>query len=349
MSISDVIGEEIYEACRKFFAWCFPGSSGINNEMMDGLVRALYRNHGKEAVQHGWPEMPPELLAPTKDEIDHKKAIDGAPTYPLYRAQATHHRVRSMTNPALHQQSDVPFGSEFGEILPVVRVPLPNDFFDAPGPVRQTKIGVVDLKNDHILGSLEAIKNHDFGTKLPFVPGHVELITPARTGPLNWRFGAIAAYLCYRHKDDPTPSFYILEAGMATGEAKEVYLGQSMDEPIKHHRSGYHPTAYSGPDNTYSGQIQVLGNEPTRLWIQATPPGKQDYYIQVTVLYTVTPIVENDPLLLLLHAAMRIALVGEKMKVPSGVPVPGALALLAHTLHWMIDPAYGSSGSTASH
>src|SRR6185436_8601788 len=114
------------------------------------------------------------------------------------------------------------------------------------------------LSSDHLVGSVDLVAQK-FKEQLGYYPGKVDLVTPARTGITRARFGAIAMYLGYKNATDPGPSFFIFEAGMATGEAKMLYLGKTLDTEILQ-RSGYDPTAYSSHNNFYRGGVTVKGH-----------------------------------------------------------------------------------------
>ena len=112
----------------------------------------------------------------------------------------------------------------------------------------------------------------------------MDLITPARA--LHTRFGAIAVYLGYRNKADRGPTFYLLEAGTATGDAKMIYFSPDM-KPIGSVTSGYLPTPFVTMRNTYSGGV-AMGVAPDedepkeRLVVSSYAEGAKEPYITVT-------------------------------------------------------------------
>src|SRR4029077_8046228 len=108
---------------------------------------------------------------------------------------------------------------------------------------------------DHLLGSVDLVAGKYGGADyLGYRPPRIDLITPARAA--NTRFGAIAVYLGYRNKADRGPSFYLLEAGTATGDAKMIYFSPSM-KPITSVTSYYLPTPFVTMRNTYSGGLTM--------------------------------------------------------------------------------------------
>ncbi|MEZ4297131.1 MAG: hypothetical protein R3B70_19350 [Polyangiaceae bacterium] len=336
-----LLGGELYEQFRALIAWAFPGSPPPDDPTVDGAVRAFYRKHSSAATAKGLPEVPAEALAPTDEEVQEAAALRDTASYPLYIGNATHHRARSMTNSNLGSNSNVPFQSEFVGHLPLVRVPLPASFPVGQNPSVRTAIGQVYFSSDHLVGSVELV-NQKFAASVGFPAARVDLITPARTGITRSRFGAIAAYLGYAGAGDFEPSFYILEAGMATGQPMVLYLGKTMDTIIVQ-RSGYVPTPYSSASNFYRGWLTVTDNEPVEMVVQPFPPEEQKY-AQISVQYQRVNGTSNDPFELLIEAAMRVALIGQTMGVPSGVPLQEVMAGLAKTLPWVTLPEYGGSG-----
>ncbi len=186
-----------------------------------------------------------------------------------------------------------PLESEFVMDLPMVRVTLPEGLA-AEHPVIQTEIGDVDLSRDHLLGSIDMIAEKYADAKhLGYRPARVDLITPARSA--HGRFGAIAVYLGYKNKTDRGPSFYLLEAGTATGDAKMIYYSPTM-APIPRVTSYYLPTPFVTMSNTYSGGITMQPapneDEPDTLLVESRVPGAKDPYITVTVKYKRSPTME---------------------------------------------------------
>jgi hypothetical protein len=341
-SVKETIGSSNYEQVRTLLQKCFPGTPSVDDATVDGFTRALYKKQPAAALKAGFPPPQAALAAP---EEAARASGSGTPAYPLYVAQATHHRVRSMTSATLGSNSNVPFESEFVGYLPMVRVPLPAVLPPGDNFGFTTQIGQVYLSSDHLVGSVQLVAQK-YADQLGYTPGRVDLITPARTGVTRSRFGAIAAYLGYKNYGDTQPSFYLLEAGMATGQAMMLYFGRTMSSMIEQ-RSGYVPTAYSSDQNFYKGHLVVQNNEPISLTVQAIPPQSQAY-IQVSVAYQPITSIDNDPFTLLLDAAARVALVGNRMGAPSGIPLGDVLAdYAANELPWVVQPNYGGPGTVS--
>ena len=339
-SVKDTIGSDNYEQIRSLLQKSFPGTPGVDDPTVDGFTRALYEKQPAAALKAGFPAATAALKATHEESF---RMAAGTPSYPLYIGLATHHRVRSMTSTNLGSNSNVPFQSEFVGHLPVVRVPLPLTVPPGVNLNIATQIGTVYLSSDHLVGSVQLVAQK-YADQLGYTPERVDLVTPARTGITHSRFGAIAAYLGYRNAADTQPSFYLLEAGMATGQAMMLYFGKTMSSMIEQ-RSGYVPTAYSSATNFYAGNLVVENDQPVSMTVQAIPPGSQ-FYIRVSVAYQPTTSTTNDPFGLLLEAAARVALVGKNMGAPSGIPLGDILAdYAASHLAWVAQPGYGGPGT----
>lgn len=261
----------------------------------------------------------------------------------LYLGDATHHRMKSA--PPASQ----PLQSEFTLSLPMVRVTLPEKL-DKDNSVIATEIGDVDLTRDHLLGSVDLVSGKYGGAGyLGYRPARVDLITPARLA--HTRFGAIAVYLGYRQKTDRGPSFYLLEAGTATGDAKMIYFSPDM-KPIPSVTSYYLPTPFVTMSNTYSGGVTMLPapneDEPEQLVIHSRAPGEKDPYITVTLKYRRAPTMEVPvPAEITADAAARVALIAKTMGISSAIELQPVLAELAKTLHWKQYPHYVTPAASA--
>jgi hypothetical protein len=257
-------------AIRVALTRAFPSST-----VTDDLVAKV--SDFLKAFPKGPPGSPPR--APAMDRAPLARPVR-ARDHSLYLGNATHHRVRSAP-PASR-----PMQSEFMLALPMVRVSLP-DTLTAENATIDTEIGDVDLRNDHLLGSIALIDSKYGGAAyLGARPERVDLITPARAA--HGRFGAIAVYLGYRHKTDRGPWFYLLEAGTATGDAKMIYFSPDM-KPITSVTSYYLPTPFVTMRNTYSGGVTMAPppneDEPLKLLVESRSPGEKDPYITVSVEY----------------------------------------------------------------
>jgi hypothetical protein len=279
---------------------------------------------------------PAEAPKPVKDD----KAPITRPVHEkehaLYLGDATHHRVRSM--PAESR----PLQSEFTMSLPMVRVTLP-EALDADHTTISTEIGDVDLSRDHLLGSIDLVAGKYGGAQyLGYRPARVDLITPARA--LHTRFGAIAVYLGYRNKTDRGPSFYLLEAGTATGDAKMIYYSPDM-KLIPSVTSGYLPTPFVTMQNSYSGGITMRPppdeDEPDVLVVHSHVKGEREPYITVTVKYRRPKSFDLPvPAELTANAGTRVAVIAQTMGLPKAEDLEKVLAEIGKHRAWQQFPHY---------
>lgn len=330
MTIDDKPGSERYEQIRATIKSAFPGPGNeVSDKIVDAFIREVRRRAlpGTESLELPTPAPPVEELPST------------VTAYPLYVAQAAHDRTLAM-------DSTKPFNSAFVGHLPTVRVPLPLALSYTNTSVA-TAIGTVNFARDHLAGSVELV-GRLYGAELGYTPARVDLITPARK--LGVRFAAIAIYLGYRNDGDTSPSFYILEAGLATGQAAMLYLGKTMDTTIVQ-PSGYLPTPFASPDNTYTGTLLVENDQPVQLVVQSNAPGLP-HYIQVTINYTsVSTSPDILPAALTVDAIARVAAIGQAMNVPTGMPkvFEDVMAEIARLfLPWVEKPGSPTKSSVAA-
>jgi hypothetical protein len=322
MNVRETIGDESYERVRTIIQKSFPDAPSVPDEMVDEFVKSMWRDYSPEHAALGIP--PPS--GPFSFDEEPPSGPAGA-NFPLYIGHAKHTRWLKMG-------TDTPMRSEFIGHLPMVRVSLPPSIPNGREEVIRTQIGEVLLSADHLVGSLEMVADK-FSDKahLGYVPERVDLITPARLK--GSRFGAIALYLGYRGLRDKAPSFYLFEAGTATGAAKVLFFGKTIDSVIQQ-LSWYQPTPFASPKNTYRGWIAVDGVDPVTSVVEDTEPGHSKPYVNVTVQYekvaTVTP---RWPVDMTLEAAQRVAAIAEAMGVPSGVPFQAIMASLGRSRKWV--------------
>lgn len=320
--VAKVIGQERYQAIKHALTHAFPDAK-VDDDVIAGVDGVLRAQPGK----------PPGGGADTMERAPITRHVVEKEHH-LYLGQADHHRVKGMSPASASTHS------EFMLELPMVRVALP-DKLTTENTVLATEIGDVDFAKDHLLGSVDLIASKYGGAGyLGARPARVDLITPVRS--VKWRFGAIAVYLGYLHTGDRSPSFYLLEAGTATGDAKMIYFSPSM-KPISNVTSYYLPTPFVTMRNTYSGGITMQAppheDEPQTLLVESRVPGEKDPYITVTVTYRRAPELDLPmPIELTADAGARVALIAKAMGVPSGEPLEGVLADLARTFHWIEIP-----------
>jgi len=237
----------------------------------------------------------------------------------------------------LRSQREAPHSGFMG-LLPQVRVPLPEQP-PADSVIARTAIGTV-YSQDHLLGSMAALRAEmiqRYGAVYADIT-RVDVISPARLGS---RFGAIGLYLGYR-KGAALPSFYVLEAGLATGPAVRLFFSPDMGKIVSA-ATGYLPTPFVEISNTYDGLLVMNADEPQMLIVESfREPRKPGIppRVHVTVTYqqrtaaTVTKLAPGD---ITLMAAERIAAVGDALG-ESAIELQGLLAGAGHNLPWIKKP-----------
>jgi hypothetical protein len=257
-------------------------------------------------------------------------SLGSGPPLSYYMANAQHARKRGT-------------GSVFVGHLPLVRFSLPatGNFDTDPVPTIRTAIGDLD-PGDRKIASVAMLPQFT-----DQVAERIDLLSPPRAAVVNARFGAVALYLCYAHATDDRPSFYILEAGTATGDAMVLFMAQGM-APIPYTQTAYQPTPFSKPTNYYTGTLTMSAlapDEPDTVVITSTdtsgqgPDAGNTPYIVVTLQYQklLGPPV-YDPVGLTLQAAARVGLIGRAIDVDPGVTENIAAVLLGWTLQWDSPP-----------
>lgn len=309
MKIEDAVGRERYAKVRRTLERCWPDQHAvITDELVDELFRLAKHEWGSEELKHiDLPKPTPELPK------QQGKAIG------YYLANATHARVAA------------PHSVFLGE-LPLVRIPLPATGTSQTAPPIETEGGVC-LPTDRLFPSIEVMwaRYAQRLTHLGGCPERVELITPPRLK--GSRFGAVALYLGYRKTDDRAPCFFVLEAGLGTGQPRIPFLGPTMDTVIVT-QTHYQPTPFSGPHHWYRGSVTMKAEdpgEPESLVVEgfrAQPPN--DPYIKVTVEYEkrAEPVMTN-PLHLTLAAGARLTAVADALGVPIDLPYQWLARIIA--------------------
>ena len=236
----------------------------------------------------------------------------------------------------MRSQHEKPHSGFLG-LLPQVRVTLPEQP-PADSVLARTAIGFV-FTQDHLLGSASAVRAEmvqRYGNAYQDIT-RVDVISPARLGS---RFGAIGLYLGYRNQA-ALPSFYILEAGLATGPSVRLFPSPDMNK-IVHAPTAYLPTPFVELSNTYDGTMIMNGDEPAMLVVQSfrEPRSALGARIHVTVTYqqrtaaTVTKLAPGD---ITLMAAERIAAIGDALGEPA-IEMQGLLAPAGRALPWLKKP-----------
>lgn len=219
-------------------------------------------------------------LQPFADDLDaliREKGLDrplpAAPvtgTFRYYNVRATHDR-------------EIPDLDAFTGRLPMARVTLPRLTKDAQD--FETSIGSV-RKSDHFYRSVEEFKLRYAG-KAPYQSAaRIDLITPPRADPFNLRFGAISVYLGYLDAAG-APSFYVLEAGTATGQPKVPFPAPSFDNGVYAY-AGYTPTPFTNKQHIYKGQLEWRETGTKRLKMSVRKDAASAPYMRLNVSFEET-------------------------------------------------------------
>lgn len=197
---------------------------------------------------------------------------------------------------------EIPNYAPFVGHMSMVRFTLPAS--NAGVKDVHTGIGTVS-PGDHLYRSVEEFKKTYGGAPYSNTT-RIDLVTPARE--LGVRFGAISAYLGYTN-GVATPSFYVLEAGTATGDPKVPFACPTIDGGIVAY-TDYKPTPFAAKGHVYRGSLRVVGDSPDLLsvWVEAKP---HTPYLKLTAQFTETTTPQNIwPGFLIVRA---IAIVAERL------------------------------------
>jgi hypothetical protein len=260
-----------------------------------------------QVAKHKWkaPEFTGLAIPPLTEPV----ASGAASKFSYYEGVATHVRTAAP-------------GSAFTGHLPLVRFQLPDTGTTQSLPTIHTPAGDL-LPVDRLNPSVDVLwATYKDDPLLKFGrPARVDMITPPRLD--GARFGAISIYLCYAQQTDTAPSFYILEAGLATGQARMAFLGRTMQSEIVA-QTQYKPTSFAQLYHCYRGELTMRAgapSEPETLSVKVyekTPPA--DQYLHVTVEYRqlATPLLTN-PFSITVLAGARVQAIADALGVPSGL------------------------------
>ncbi len=322
MTIRDQISEEAYGRLLRFMCAAFPDSKLDDR---DAQIEALVH----EMWSHWDPCMGRDLGLPPPPTDMPKAAVQplvmaSADPATYYVAEATHRRGTAAPQ------------SAFVGYLPVVRVRAPQS------GVATIHTGGGDVySGDHLVYSVDDV-NAKFANALGYHATRVDIVTPPRL----WgaRFAAVAAFIGYRDESGP-PSFYLLEAGMATGEPKVLFFAKTMDTEIVDW-SSYTPTPFSAANHRYAGKLAVSASgEPVALSVKAFRKPKNgnafepNPYISIDAVYEkATGPSELFPAAITAQAALRVASIAEALNMDVFHPFTSLMADLGDVLPWLSKP-----------
>lgn len=322
MTIRDQISQDTYDRLLRIVRAAFPDAPAADREaQVEALVHEMWKRWDPcMANELGLP--PPPAAAPAASTAPLLSAAADPATY--YIAEATHRRATAAPK------------SAFVGHLPVVRVRAPQS------GVATIHTGGGDvLSGDHLVYSVDDV-NSKFAGALGYSAARVDLVTPPRL----WgaRFGAVAAFIGYRDAGG-APSFYLLEAGMATGEPKVLFFGKTMDTEIVDF-THYTPTPFSSPDHRYVGKLAVSpAGEPLSLYVKAYRKPKNGNafeakpYIEIDVDYQKqSGPSELLPSAITAAAAFRVAAIADAIGMDPFHPFTGLMADIGKAMPWLQKP-----------
>lgn len=313
-SVREVLGDEAYASVVDRVQQSFPDvQSVVHEQHADALVLQVWNTHDDAGCREilGVPKPPQATIDAIAAKAPPAPPVDA---FTYYVAHARHARYDHPTH-------------AFTGYLPLVRVRLVAKTVNAV--TIKTAIGDV-IPQDHLFASVSQI-GFKYGDDIGFQPERVDLITPARHG--GARFGAIAVYLGYKNANDAEPSFYVLEAGLATGESRMAFLSPDMDV-IPPRKKWYKPTPFTTEDSYYTGSLEMNGDEPDKLIVHALSPSLTPE-VEVVVTYEKTAPKPIWPALITAEAAARIGSIGVKR---GQLIFEDILAPIGDHLPWEIKP-----------
>jgi hypothetical protein len=266
----------VYHRVAEWLRSCFPGA-----EIGAADVALLL-----ELLKTAEPEFIHALEGFLKQKIP-SVSLDHESIAALERVPTTTHTTYQIDG--VHLRT-TPIFSCFTGVVKAVRVRLHQNlklpFFTVYGTV---------WAHDHIVFTIDEIRTWLRENYPDFNPSfqRVDLITPARHD--LFRFAPVALFFAYETPTSPVPSFFIIESGYANGKPAVLYLGRTMTTKIVA-KTGYKPTPFSNPDNTYTstltlqdshGPLGLGADEPDVLVIESREQLDERPYITLTMKYTV--------------------------------------------------------------
>lgn len=230
-----------------------------------------------------------------------------------YRLHATHSRSQ-------------PIEATFTGECQSVRVSLPQSKPD-PDSYIGTYIGRVEA-SDHLLFSIDEVRTaYQLRHGMPPAIERVDLITGARF--MGRRFSPVSCYMAYADANAPgNPTFFILEAGSATGKPKALYVARDM-ETVLHDQSAFAFTPLSCPANWYTGGLRVEPDgHPSTMYLTSAQERDGSYqYFSLEVRYAVERKQKRviSPLNLQIEAAMRVYAIAQQAGCELGIGRGGGM------------------------
>lgn len=326
-SIREFVGDASYATVALALDRAFPDPRSIvDDATIDTAVVELWKNLGADGCAGI------QLRRPADADIPAFEAT-------LAPAQAPQLEAVSATGPvvvgyytanATHTRKYLPKDAFLGEV-PMARVTLAKTTQDAKAI--DTKVGTYDPK-DHLYASASQLAWKYSAELGPAPVTRVDVITGMRQH--GARFGAIGVYLGFR-SNQATPSFYVLEAGFATGQAAVAFLSPHMSD-VPPSRSYYQPTPFASDRNFYAGHVDLTAaGDLARLIVQVRNQPTIDPHLTVDVAFVRDDANPNGrwPSSVILEAAARVGYIAQVI----GMQTPEVLfAPIGAHLPWIHKP-----------
>lgn len=327
--IKSQVPPEAFERVRALLEASVPGGPAgtpsyghVTDAGVSAFISALWRGYTPDQASAfaslGLPVPPQAVTAPAAAP----RPSGSSQAISYYAVASRHHRLGV---------------SQFTATLPMVRVSLPNEADDW---TIHTDIGDISSR-DHLVRNLRDVVSKAWPCE------RVEMVVPARRE--GTRFAAIGVILCYAKFADALPAYYILEAGLAQGSTRMLYISRDMTPIVR--RADYQATPMSHTTNFYRGTLNMAGNEPKELVIEAfqsgnpkTDPTAQPYN-QINAVFEKVAATDKRldklPFDLYKEAILRIAAVCNVfgVKITLAGPFQGLLANEGLKLPWLNPPA----------
>ncbi|MFT4627927.1 MAG: hypothetical protein ACI8PZ_006621 [Myxococcota bacterium] len=328
ISLEKAKKDPIFKEITALIQKAFPGTTAdiaLVALMLEGL-KASEADFVRSLEQ--WLSAP---IASVTRDTPTDEAVDGITVdCTTYHCESTHLRM-------------TPIYSCFTGIVKAVRVRLQQT---ARLPY-MTPYGIV-WNHDHIVFTVDDMREWIAKTDPNFMSfERVDLITPARKDLV--RFAPVAVFLGYAKADDPVPSFFVLESGLATGEPAVLYLAPTIDSTIDH-RTAYMPTPFTSPNNWYLSTLTLQdGDEPKTLVIEGREHKNERPYISITLSFAVEsqPGEIIEPIRQVAEAAIRIAAIGDGLGCVLGLIDEWVAKYGLRHYPWNLSPA-GNDPTTAA-
>ncbi len=313
------VGSEQHENMRRGLRWAYPHTrSHLPDHVVDGVYSVLDQKHG----------------------VRFKGDINTKPLPTRHDDDYESHEVTYYLTWPDHGRSKAPY-ERFCQPVPMVRFSLPRDGQE----IVNTLLGDA-YPNDRKFNNLTDAVNRLKPT-LGYAPGRVDLLTPLRSA--DARFAALAMYLGYKKADDKQPTFFVVEAGLATGQPKVLYLAPTVDQGVNT-QAAFSGTPFNMPWHWYKAKLEMTDEDPDvpqKLTIRGIRHKGAEAFITVNLHFYKLPRDKRLilsyyalPIVFLAEATARLAAIANALNVPTAMGgfLQGILGDIGKTMMWQVKP-----------